>query len=91
MIESRAFVSIITIMTIYALFGDDFRLAVTYKGADPYFNVISIIVIFFFFMEVILSSIAIPDYFLSLYFWLDLISTITMLSDITWIWGKFVG
>jgi len=78
-------------MTVYALFGDDFRLAITYKGADPYFNVLTCIVLSCFAFEVILSSIAIPDYFLSLYFWLDLISTITMLSDITWIWEHLLG
>lgn len=78
-------------MTVYALFGDDFRLAVTYKGADPYFNVITCIVLAFFGLEVLLSSIAIPDYFLSLYFWLDLLSTVTMITDITYLWEKVLG
>jgi hypothetical protein len=85
-IESRPVVITISVLTFYALFGDDFRLGVTYKGADPYFNVITCICLFFFGLEVLLSSIAINDYFLSLYFWLDLLSTITLIADITWIW-----
>lgn len=78
-------------MTVYALFGDDFRIGVFYKGSDPYFNTITCICLFFFGLEVLLSSIAINEYFLSLYFWLDLLSTITMITDITWIWDQLLG
>ena len=78
-------------MTVYALFGDDFRQLLTTKGADPTFNVVTIIVMVFFFIEIILSSVAIEDYFLSLYFFLDLLATITMITDVTFIWDKVTG
>ena len=78
-------------MTIYALFGDDFRQLVTTKGADPTFNVITIVVMVLFLVEITLSSIVVEDYFLSLYFFLDLLATITMITDVTWIWDKVVG
>lgn len=78
-------------MTVYALFGDDFRQLVTTKAADPSFNIITIIVMAFFFLEITLSSMAIEDYFLSLYFFLDLLATITMFTDVTFIWDKVVG
>lgn len=78
-------------MTVYALFGDDFRQLVTTKAADPSFNIITIIVMAFFFLEITLSSMAIEYYFLSLYFFLDLLATITMFTDVTFIWDKVVG
>lgn len=44
-----------------------------------------------FLLEIILSSIAIKGYFLGFYFWLDAIATLSLISDITWIWYPIVG
>ena len=74
--------------TIYALFGDDFRVIATAKSADPVFNILTIIVLSGFLLEIVLASIANEEYFLSLYFWLDCLSTVTMVMDITWIWDQ---
>lgn len=78
-------------MTVYALFGDDFRQLLTTKAADPSFNIITLIVMVLFFIEILLSSMAIEDYFLSLYFFLDLLATVTMVTDVTFIWDRVVG
>lgn len=78
-------------MTVYALFSDDFKHALTSKSADPYFNIITLIVLAGFIIEVTLQSFAIDDYFLSLYFWLDCLATITMITDVTWIWSSITG
>jgi hypothetical protein len=45
----------------------------------------------FFLIEVIMSSLAKDDYFLGFYFWLDLIATISLITDIGWIWDKILG
>ena len=81
----------ISIITIYALFGDDIRLAVCSKSADPYFYSITCVVMVIFFAEIILQSIAIEGYFMNLYFWLDLISTLSLITDIGWIWNRVVN
>jgi len=47
--------------------------------------------LFIFMLEIIMSSIAIKGYFFKFYFWLDLIATISLISDITWIWYPIVG
>ena len=44
-----------------------------------------------FFIEIVLSSIAKEDYFNSFYFWLDLISTVSLITDIGWIWDEIIG
>ena len=81
----------ISIITIYALFGDDIRLALCSKGADPYFYSVTCVVMVIFFAEIILQSIAIEGYFMNLYFWLDLISTLSLITDIGWIWNRVVN
>lgn len=44
-----------------------------------------------FFVEITFQSIAIDGYFMNLYFWLDLISTISLLTDIGWVWNRVVN
>lgn len=74
-----------TLVTIYALFGDDIRSLVTTKQADEGFYYTTSIAMFFFAVEIIIASIAKDGYFNSFYFWLDLISTISLITDIGWI------
>lgn len=76
-----------TLWTIYALFGDDIRLLATRKSADPVFYVFTLVAMGFFTLEIVLCSIFKPGYFLGFYFWLDIISTITMIMDVGWVWN----
>jgi len=45
----------------------------------------------FFFIELFLSSIAKEGYFLGFYFWLDLIASLSLITDIGWIWNPILG
>lgn len=45
----------------------------------------------FFLIELILSSIAKEGYFLGFYFWLDLVATLSLITDIGWIWNEIIG
>lgn len=80
-----------TIVTIYALFGDDVRLAFYSKNADDTFFTLTFISLILFSIEICLNSIATPGYFNSFYFWLDFVSTISLITDIGWIWDSIVG
>lgn len=80
-----------TFLTIYALFGDDIRLCATDKSADDVFFTLTSVSLLFFTIEIILNSIAREDYFLGFFFWLDLISTISLITDIGWIWDEITG
>lgn len=79
------------IFTFYALFGDDVRLVGIKKEFDNIFYSISTFTLSFFAIEIILSSIVIPKYFIGFYFWLDVISTLSLIFDIGWIWDLIVG
>ena len=48
---------IMTVITLYALFGDDVRVLVTDINGDPTFWILNIIALFAFSFEIILASI----------------------------------
>ncbi|CAE8618888.1 unnamed protein product [Polarella glacialis] len=73
------------ILTFYALVGDDLRLLTTNKPSDILFNGLTIVCLTFFTLELVLSSIAKQDYFLGFFFSLDLVSTASLLLDLTWV------
>lgn len=73
------------IITIWALFGDDIRSLTTTSDADPIFSYITLGLIFFFSLELVLSSMVKEGYFLGFYFWLDLIATGSLLFDVIWV------
>jgi membrane-bound ClpP family serine protease len=80
-----------TTLTVYALFADDVRLIAFEKPSDDVFNNISFVSLIFFFLELLLASIGTEDYFLGFYFWLDLVATLSLLTDVAWIWDPIVG
>lgn len=84
-------VTLMTVITVYALFADDFRLLFSTKPADDVFYSITLISFLLFLLELLLASLATPDYFLGFYFWLDLIATLSLITDIAWIWDEIVG
>lgn len=83
--NSWRFCILTTILTFYALFGDDFRLAVTPRSTDILFNILTIFCILVFSVECIAASLGQEEYFLGFFFWLDFGSTVTLLFDLTWI------
>ena len=91
LIDNWVWMSWMTALTIYALFGDDIRLAATDKSKDNVFFALSTISFSFFMIEMMIASIAKPGYFFSFYFWLDFVGSISMISDIGWIWEEIVG
>lgn len=76
---------IVVILTVIALFGDDIRLAFFPKSADEAFSVIMCIIFAVYTVEISLNAISEDKYFNSFYFWLDIISTISLILDINWI------
>lgn len=84
-LDNGYFNLIVSIFTIYALFGDDFRILVTSKGADNVFNGILMVCMVIFIFEIFLSVKVVKGYFNSFFFWLDVISTVTLVLDLTWV------
>jgi len=84
-VDNTNFMVFTTILTFYALTADDLRIILTEKPADIVFNLIGLLCITVFSCEVVLSCLGKVDYYLSFFFLLDLISTATLLLDLTWI------
>jgi class 3 adenylate cyclase len=81
-VDSRAFIVTTTLLTIYALIGDDIRLMATEQPDDDIFAAITITCMAVFTVEIILSSLGKDDYFLGFFFWLDIVSTISLVMDL---------
>lgn len=80
-----------TLVTIYALFFEDIRVMVFPKSADDFFNGITLFGIIAFTTEILLASYAKKDYPNTFFFWLDIISTISMIPDCGWVWDYIIG
>lgn len=84
MMENRYMSLFMTVVTIYALFGDDIRLSNAPASADPVFYSISLAVMIVYSLEIIIHCISKAGYIGSFYFWLDLLSTASLLMDVGW-------
>ena len=73
-----------TAITIYALFGDDIRILIVGPNGDVYFYVLSLISLIAFTIEVTVSCVVKEGYNLGFFFWLDVISTASLIFDIGW-------
>lgn len=70
------------ILTFYALFADDYRLLTSPKSLDLIYDIITILAIASFTAEIIVSIFAKVGYFGSSFFWLDTISSISLILDV---------
>jgi hypothetical protein len=90
-IDSNTVTIFMTVVTIYALFGDDVRMLAFSKDADTTFFAVSTFALVCFALELGLSCWAKPGYTFSFYFWLDLIATISLIPDIGFLWDPMTG
>lgn len=87
-LNNKIYIFVMTIITLYALVVDDIRVLSVPKEGDIYFWGITTYVLAMFLIELLMSSLAIDGYLFGFYFWLDLIATISLISDIGWIWNN---
>lgn len=74
-----------TLIALYSLFSDDIRIASTDNSADLGFDIIHIILIFIFLFEIVLNWVSNEDYRYSFFFILDVISSLSILLDVSMI------
>eukprot|EP00401_Gymnodinium_catenatum_P002808 CAMPEP_0117519466 /NCGR_PEP_ID=MMETSP0784-20121206/32664_1 /TAXON_ID=39447 /ORGANISM="" /LENGTH=973 /DNA_ID=CAMNT_0005315423 /DNA_START=19 /DNA_END=2940 /DNA_ORIENTATION=+ len=84
-VDSKYFIVYTTVLTLYALVGDDVRLLFTDKPLDVAFNYITLVCILSFSTEIVLSCMGKDDYIMGFFFTLDVISTVTLVLDLTWV------
>lgn len=85
LLENYYFVGTMSVVTFYALCADDIRILTAPKEADMTFDVLTILAMVLYLAELILASLVVDAYFLSFYFWVDLVSLISMVPDIGFI------
>jgi hypothetical protein len=66
-------------------------LIATSKEADIYFQSALLISFFLFAMEVFFGSIVLEDFKYSFFFYLDIIATLSLINDISWLLNPLVG
>jgi hypothetical protein len=84
-LNSRVMQTLVNVFTIYALFGDDIKVAALPKSADLAFNILNLMALVIFTAEILISCKTRKDYFLSFFFWLDVLSTLSLVLDLTWV------
>ena len=79
------------IITIQSLFSDDLKLWLLPSMVDNLYNILVMLNILMFIFEVSVNSVGKKEYFLSFYFFTDIIATITLFFDFGWIFELITG
>lgn len=74
-------------VTVYALCGEDVRLLFFGIDADDIFMYLNIASLAIFSVELVLACFSKKGYFGSFFFWLDIVSTLSILTDIEPVWA----
>lgn len=82
---SSWFSALTMLLTFYALFGDDMRLLFSTKPADIIFDCVTIAAMLIFGTEILVCSIGKAGYIFGFFFFLDIMSTVTLVLDITFV------
>ena len=90
-LESYPSVIFMSVVTLYTLFFDDLRVLFIEKKHDEVFYLITTICFVLFMIEIVVGSLCRYPYFMTFFFWLDLVSTLSMLPDIGWFWDLITG
>ena len=90
-LESYPFVIFVAIVTVYTLFFDDIRVVAFKMEEDYIFYLITTVCLAIFTVEIFFASLCRDEYFLTFFFWLDIVATLSMLSDIGWVWDVIMG
>ena len=90
-LDSSPILITMSILTIWALFASDICYAFLSIKVDEAFNIIQCILLGLFSLEFFLTCISKENYICSFFFWLDLISTISLIQDIDYIMNPIMG
>ncbi len=72
---------LLLIVTLYSLFADDYRVLASDKQLDVIYDVFVMLCLGIFSIEIVIAAIWKPLYVKSYYFYLDIISTASLILD----------
>jgi class 3 adenylate cyclase len=87
--ESFVFLLLVNICTFFALFGDYFRIILLPPSADVVFDILVILIIVIFILEISVYLLSEQNYFLGFYFLLDITTTVFLIFDLTFVANLF--
>lgn len=90
-IDHSLIISLLTFITIYALFIDDVRVLAFAISNDVYVYASILLIMVIYLVDIVISCIAKNDYIFSFFFWADLLCLISLIPDCGWIWNNIVG
>ena len=90
-IDSHYTLAIMTFMTLFALFARDLKIAFCPISVDFTFDLIQLLIMCIFTLEIILTAISKEEYLWSFFFWLDVIATLSIIQDIGFIFDSIIG
>lgn len=85
-IESIPGTILMTLATVYCLFGDSIRVAALPPSVDNTFVGLSVTCLVLFFLEFMCFCIWKPKYCLSFFFFLDLVAVLSLIPEIPFMW-----
>jgi len=80
-LENNAWQTLMLVITVFALFGEDFRLCFMPKDVDVTFIITTAVVFSLFIVELVVTSLVRPGYIGRFFFWLDLLAAISLMPD----------
>ena len=84
-LDSTALTLFISVVTLWALIGDDLRIIFTDRSYDTGFYLSFLICFLLFTIEILCSCYSKENYMWGFFFFLDVISTLSILLDVGWI------
>lgn len=90
-LESPPFLLFLGVLTVYTVLSDDVRLLCTDKTADRYFGAVALMCLVLFVADLSVSMVFKPEYRGSFYSLIDLLSALSLLPDIDWLWNPIIG
>lgn len=90
-IDHFSVVIFMTLVTAYSLFFDDVRILLIPSTVDDIFYWVTFGCMMSFAIEICIASYCKEDYVNTFFFWLDIVSTVSMVPDIPWIWEPLIG
>jgi hypothetical protein len=90
-VENVYFHIIVLILALYSLFHEDFTILFAPNSVDKVLHHVTEAVFFFFILEFLIVMIAKKKFIGSFYFYLDIISLISLIPEVEFIWDAIIA
>ena len=90
LVDHNIFVIFFMVLTVFIMFINDIKIGYLPNSVDEFIDAVQSITFILFCLEIVLTSLAKKDYVNSFFFWLDVISTISILQDISFIFDPIL-